>query len=107
MNKNEVYAMRGQNVAAGTLLQSIVKLTDAFAAKGYPPSVRIMLTVHDSFTFNIPRVMVREVYEETIRPILSRPVPELGDFVFPHECEVGPRWDWDCISYEEWVKVNG
>lgn len=98
---SDVYAMRGQNPAAGMLLSSIIKIEQAFAQHRYQ-NTRIVLSVHDSITCNIPDNHIIQVYEETIEPILSRPVPELDGFVFRQSCEVGKRWDWDVLDYREW-----
>jgi DNA polymerase-1 len=115
----EVKAMRGQNPAGGMLLTSIVLLYDEFVRRKYE-NTRLMLTVHDSFSFNIPRHKCIEVYEQSIGPILSRPVQELGGFVFPHSCEVSApkfdpygkflepgRWDWDVEDYKDWKERQG
>ncbi|HEY6021244.1 MAG TPA: DNA polymerase, partial [Candidatus Paceibacterota bacterium] len=76
---SESAANRGQNPAAGMLRSSIIKLYDELKRREYArDGVRMLFTVHDSITFNIPVPLVEEVKTEVISPILGRQVPELG-----------------------------
>lgn len=105
---SEVYAMRGQHPAACVLLQSIKQINEGFERSGlHRQGVRAMLSVHDSITFSFPsNLLVVEGYERVIKPILERPIPELGGFVFRHSAEVGKRWDWENEEYDKWKATN-
>lgn len=72
----------------------------------YPRMTRLMLSVHDAKTTNVnmergPQHMV-EVYEEVVKPILERPIPQLGGFRFRHSAEVSTMWDWQVTNYSDW-----
>lgn len=104
---SEAYAMRGQNPAAGMLLTSIIVVEEALARDANPPA-RIMLSVHDSLSFNMfnaKRDPARTIafYNNVLNPILTRCVPELDGFTFRHSCEIGPRWDWDVEDFQDWA----
>lgn len=108
---SESAANRGQNPAGGMLRSSIILIHDELKRREFDrDGVRMLFTVHDSLTLNIPQPLVEEVTVDVVRPILNRQVPELGGFVFRSSCEVGKRWDWDDATmspgaqeYSEWL----
>lgn len=64
--------------------------------------VRCMLSVHDSLTFNSPERFVSELYEDIIKPVLERPIPQLNGLHLRHSAEVSKQWDWNVIDYCKW-----
>ncbi|MEO0158056.1 MAG: DNA polymerase, partial [candidate division WOR-3 bacterium] len=65
---------------------------------------RVMLSLHDQLLFSVDERQLIEVYEEVVKPILERPIKELGGFVFRHNAEVSPAWDWETLDYAEWKR---
>lgn len=94
-----------QSNEAMIVRESIIMIDREFKRRGWKPQTRTMLSVHDSLSSNVngrnPSHMV-EVYEEVVKPILDRPIPQLGGFRFRHSAEVSKMWDWDVMSYPEW-----
>lgn len=105
----DIQACRGQNPAAGMLLTSMIMINDALNNERVGGATlkslgnRIVLTVHDSITFNLNRTLIPQIYEGIIQPTLTRPVKELDGFRFRNSCEVGWRWDWETQDYNDWL----
>lgn len=63
---------------------------------------RIVLSVHDSLTFNLMHHNLIEAVEDIINPAFQRPIPELGGFRFGNSVDVGKMWDWKMLDYSDW-----
>lgn len=91
----------GQSIEPWILIGSLLAIDREFKARNYI-NTRIVLTVHDSLTINVPEHKCIEVYEEIVAPVLNRSIPQLGGFRLKHEAEVERMWSWDSIPYEQW-----
>lgn len=99
-----------QSPEAFIMIGTILAISREFKRREYK-NTRIMLSVHDSLTFNIGGARTRpahliEVYEEIVAPIMSRPISQLGGFQFRHSAEVSQHWDWRVTSYAKWKAAN-
>jgi DNA polymerase-1 len=56
-----------------------------------PEYVRLVCSVHDSITYGIHKSMV-EWFDGVFKPIAQRPIPELGNMVFPVNTGFGHTW---------------
>lgn len=108
----EAINSHAQSPEAFIVMGSIIKIDHEFKRRGWK-NTRIMLSVHDSISINVagarvfPERMV-ECYEEVVKPILERPIPQLGGFRFRHSSEVSRLWDWEVESYDKWkARVTG
>ncbi len=103
---NDAIASFAQVPEAFITQESMVLIAKEFKRREYK-NTRIMLSVHDSMSFNIggarthPTRLV-EAYEEIIRPIMERPISQLKNFSFSHEAEVCQQWDWHGVDFNEW-----
>lgn len=109
-----------QSNEAMIMRESLVMINDEYVRRGWKPRhvgvapfprmTRLMLSVHDSNTTNCNGERgishVCEVYEEVIKPILERPIKQLGGFRFRHSTEVSKMWDWDVQDYSKWKLAN-
>jgi DNA polymerase-1 len=93
----------GQTPTAMILTQSIIMIEREFKRRELPHA-RTVLCVHDSILTNCREQDAEEVHDDIIKPILTRPIPWLGDFRFRYEAKVGKMWDWGMESYDEWIK---
>lgn len=101
----------GQSPAAAMLWTSMILIDHEFKRRNYT-NTRIILSVHDSMTFNIGGGRkypenTRQVVEDVIWPVLRRPVPWLGGFRYKHSTKVGNMWDWEMLDYEQWLEKHG
>lgn len=101
----EVRNTFGQSPSALILIGTIIQCHDEFKRRGYK-NTRMVLSVHDSITFNIPGNHIQEVYTEVIHPIATRPIPELGGFQFRHSADVGKMLDWKDVPYAKWIEAR-
>jgi uracil-DNA glycosylase family 4 len=96
----------GQTPAAMMLASCKILCDQEFKARAWA-NTRIMVCVHDSMAFNVagarshPERLV-EMYEDVVRPILTRPVPWLDGFRYRHSAKVGTMWDWQMKDYDDW-----
>lgn len=90
-----------QSNEAMVVRETMILIDEEFKRRKYP-NTRIVLSVHDSLTFNIPDDLVEEVYEQSICPILTRPIPQLKGFRFRHSADIGKCWSWKNESLSEW-----
>lgn len=101
MKLTEALDSYAQSPEAFVTIGSLLQVDKAFKQRGFQ-NTRLLLTVHDSLTINVPEAHCEEVYEQIVAPILNRPVPQLGGFCFRHEAEVSKQWDWSSLEYHEW-----
>lgn len=97
----EAINSHAQSNEAFIMIGSLIAIDKEFKRRGYH-NTRIILTVHDSVTINVPESHCQEVYEEIVAPILSRPIKQLNNFEFRHSAEVSKMWDWEVKDYNEW-----
>ncbi len=103
---NDAIASFAQVPEAFITQESMILIEREFKRRSFKHT-RIMLSVHDSISFNIggartdPAKLV-EVYEEIVKPTMERPIKELEGFSFSHEAEVGSMWDYQMKDYESW-----
>jgi DNA polymerase len=103
---NDAIASFAQVPEAFITQESMILIDREFKKHAYK-NTRIMLSVHDSLSFNIggarsdPFKLI-EVYEEIVKPIMERPIKQLKGFCFSHEAEVGAMWDYKTIDFDHW-----
>jgi len=56
-----------------------------------PKEIDLLVTVHDSLVFQVPKGMLNEIVEK-VEPVLTQKWPELAGFSCPVEIEYGPSW---------------
>ena len=110
MKRTEIYNSYAQSPEAFLMIGAILGIHEELKRRELK-GTRMILSVHDSLTLNVagarshPEKMV-EVYEEIVAPIVSRPIPEMGNFVFRHSAEVSEMWDWKDTPYAKWKQLN-
>lgn len=99
----EAINSHAQSGEAFILRGSLIEIARELQQRGLrAQGARIALTTHDSITLNVPEHLLTEVYEEIVSPIMSRPIPQLGNFQFRHSAEVSKMWDWEVTDYYTW-----
>lgn len=101
----EVYNSHGQSPSAFVLLGTILACREEFKRREYK-NTRMIMSVHDSISFNIPVDHVPEVYEEVISPAANRQIKQLDNFSFRHTADISKRLDWEETKYEQWKRES-
>lgn len=92
------------------VMESMVLINREFKRRGWTRT-RTMNSVHDAITMNIagarsnPKHLV-EVYEDIVKPICTRPIPQLGNLQFRTSAEVSYMWDWETQEYDTWKEAH-
>lgn len=111
LKASEAISSCAQSPEAFIMRGSIIQIYNAFNKRwgSYDPRTqrnRIILSVHDSLTFNLMEENLVEAVETIISPILRRPIPQLDGFQFDHSTEVGKMWDWEMVKYDKWKAAH-
>lgn len=109
-DRNEMINSHGQSDEAFVMQETMILIAREFRRRQYQ-NTRVMLSVHDALSMNIggakttPSTLI-EAYEEVVKPIMGRKIPQLKGFAFKHEATVGEMWDWNTKDYARWRNEN-
>ena len=103
----EAVNAHAQSPEAFVMLETQILIDKELKRRGLQHhGVRIMMTVHDSISLNVPEHLVQEVYEDIVAPVLLRPIPQLKGLRFDHEATLSKALDWEAIDYARWQRAR-
>ncbi len=102
---SDAIASYAQSPEAFVTIGSMLAIDREIKRRGlHKDRVRCMLSIHDSLSWNVPTKHGVELYEDIVRPVLKRPIPEMGGLQFDHEATMTKAFDWEALDYDQWKR---